>query len=287
MDAENKFVAFVVCRWLELESVSSSSLHSVRLSGSAMSQSFLQRLKMLLKRRRAAKKLRVPLSRGAWFKMPEEMWFEGRMVPLSAPDDDGVHSGFIQVLLNDDYDMAGVVRSGVKVETVLDVGANAGFFALAARQAFPDARIHHYEVNPSLEPFLAAQCKAARTDYFMEALGKEDGKVELSFLRSLVGTMAKASDSGTLPKTSFATAIERLGGHVDFAKIDCEGAEWELLEDTASWQKVSHVAMEYHLTNFPEHSADEAAMRLRELGFHVTSEEHHDGYGILRASRAT
>jgi hypothetical protein len=28
-------------------------------------------------------------------------------------------------------------------------------------------------------------------------------------------------------------------------------------------------------------------MRLRELGFHITSEEHHDGYGILRASRAT
>lgn len=250
-----------------------------------MPQSFFQRLKMLRKRRKAAKKLRVPFSRGAWFEMPKEMWFEGKMVPLSAPDDYGVHAGFIEVMLHDDYDIAGMIRSGVGVETVLDIGANVGFFALAARRAFPDACIHHYEVNPSLEPYLATQCQTARSDYFMEAVGKEEGAVELSFLNSLVGTMAKASDAGSFPKTSLAVAIDRLGGHVDFAKIDCEGAEWELLEDTASWQKISHVAMEYHTTLFPEHSAEEASNRLKELGFSITSEEHHDGYGLLRASR--
>lgn len=44
---------------------------------------------------------------------------------------------------------------------------------------------------------------------------------------------------------SFADIINK-HGPIDLIKMDCEGAEWEFLNDQA-WNKVSYLTMEYHL----------------------------------------
>ena len=63
---------------------------------------------------------------------------------------------------------------------------------------------------------------------------------------------------------SLATAIERLG-HVDFAKIDCEGSEWDLFEEEDPSREMGEVAVEYHCR--AELDGRAAVDRLRELGF--------------------
>ncbi len=90
---------------------------------------------------------------------------------------------------------------------------------------------------------------------------------------------------GKIPQVSFRTAVERIGGHCDLVKLDCEGAEWEILTDVTTWRKVDHLAMEYHLW-FGEHEHEEVAKVLGNIGFAIRRQlRTHERYGIVWASR--
>lgn len=54
---------------------------------------------------------------------------------------------FFSIFLDDDYFIDRITRP---VSTVLDIGANIGFFSIAARKSFPQATIHSYEPNIKL-----------------------------------------------------------------------------------------------------------------------------------------
>jgi hypothetical protein len=70
--------------------------------------------------------------------------------------------------------------------------------------------------------------------------------VELSLNESDLSTKTIKSNIGTIPAISFKRLIQRVGT-IDILKIDCEGAEWELLEDIELWKNIKAVTMEYHL----------------------------------------
>ncbi|MEG4345499.1 hypothetical protein QUB70_19810 [Microcoleus sp. A003_D6] len=65
----------------------------------------------------------------------------------------------------------------------------------------------------------------------MEAVGDRDGKVVLDIREVSGKSRSTVSESGDIPMVSLKRAIERIGGSVDLAKVDCEGAEWLLFED--------------------------------------------------------
>jgi hypothetical protein len=68
---------------------------------------------------------------------------------------------------------------------------------------------------------------------------------------------------------SLRTALERLGGSADFVKLDCEGAEWDLLTDTEPWQRVRNLSLEYHIDGPPDHTPEKAAELVTALGFTI------------------
>ena len=70
---------------------------------------------------------------------------------------------------------------------------------------------------------------------------------------------------------------------MDFVKMDCEGAEWQLFKDMESWGHVRHLSMEYHL--WPDHTEQEMLDKVHELGFRVKSLTPSDGFGLIIASR--
>ena len=57
--------------------------------------------------------------------------------------------------------------------------------------------------------------------------------------------------SGGVPSqsSSISKVIRRIahGGIVDLVKLDCEGAEWEILQDSQAMKCVINLTMEYHL----------------------------------------
>jgi FkbM family methyltransferase len=152
------------------------------------------------------------------------------------------------------------------VSTVLDIGANLGFFALAARRRFPGAKIHSYEPNEDLKPYLEAHCSAAGADYFLAAVGASSGRVSLDKRGSTLHSVSRECQDGSTAQVAFSDAVARLGT-VDLAKLDCEGAEWDIFSDPGPWANVRHLAMEYHLWAKPSLSVDDLRHQLSALGF--------------------
>jgi FkbM family methyltransferase len=213
--------------------------------------------------------------------LPSTMRIEGERRPISVPPDDWAVPGiFTEVLLEDVYRLRG--RDG-NLRTIADVGANVGAFALAARQTNRGAEIHAYEPNPRLEQYLAVQCRAARARYFLEAVaGDASGRAleESSDSSGYTRTVPGAD----VPSVTLATVVERMGGHIDLLKLDCEGAEWELFADSAPWAAISAVAMEYHLV--PGETPDSVRATFERLGFTVNELRRlDDATGMLTASR--
>jgi FkbM family methyltransferase len=133
--------------------------------------------------------------------------------------------------------------------TVLDIGANVGFFAILARHYFPTATIHCYEPAPAIFSILKRHTEDLRVSVHQAGVSNNDGSASLvsqdqgpSLYNKLV-----LDTGGAIQLIAFKNAIDRLGETVDLLKLDCEGGEWSILEDRESLRRVKHIAMEYHL----------------------------------------
>jgi FkbM family methyltransferase len=155
-------------------------------------------------------------------------------------------SEFTGICINDCYRLKYLRKKLGTVKHIVDVGANSGMFAIAARQFFPQAAIHCYEPNPKLKDILEFNTKQLNAVTYMEAVMKNDCKVSLNFTESDLATTANVSEQGIVTGSSLSTVINRIG-EIDILKMDCEGAEWEILLDTESWKQIKSVSMEYHL----------------------------------------
>jgi FkbM family methyltransferase len=184
------------------------------------------------------------LRRGS-FELPEGICLNGRRVPLASPKEHGAKIDAMICFVEDDYGLSAMSHAP---KTILDIGANLGFFSMAARGYFPNATIHAYEPNPRIHSFVRANAASAGFSLFPEAVGRANGEVFMVDPGDSNQASVATSGAGALvPQTAFRNAIHRLGGEVDLAKIDCEGAEWELFGGCDEWTKIRSLRMEYHL----------------------------------------
>jgi FkbM family methyltransferase len=209
----------------------------------------------------------------------------GRTVKLVFPETEAAEQKWElgRLLFDDCYGLAGIRHP---VATALDIGANVGFFALAARRHFPKAVIHCYEPNRDLEPSLVAHCCPIGAKYFLTAVGAEESRIDLQPRGGTMHSVTKEAPNGQIQQVAFRDAVSRLGA-VDLLKLDCEGAEWEIFSDPAPWSRVRSVTMEYHLWAKPGSTTGHIEERLRSLGFgYVVIEPSANGpWGFARASR--
>jgi FkbM family methyltransferase len=241
----------------------------------------LSRLLVLHRRKQSARRLGFEFHRAADFKPPAAIRIGSRSPRLSLPDDVGTQTAFIDLLLDDCYRLRKLPDN---LRTILDVGAHAGLFSLAARLNFPDAQIHAYEPNPQMQPFLSKQAEAGGFSFFGQAVGLVDGRMSLDSCADSVQTRTRRSEQGEIQCVSFASAVAKLGGAVDLVKLDCEGAEWEILKDETSWKNVRNLTMEFHL--WAGYALEELKTRVVQLGFEVRHcELTGKDFGLLVAAR--
>ena len=143
---------------------------------------------------------------------------------------------------------------------------------MAARSYYPTATIHAYEPNPRVLTYSSKNASVANFTLFAEAVGATPGHVfiEDSGDSNQARTTAAADSGARVPQVALATVVERLGGTIDLAKIDCEGAEWELFTADAAWAGIKHLRMEYHL--WGKHTFTDVEQSLRRIGFEI---HHH------------
>jgi len=231
------------------------------------------------KRLRNARRFGIPFFRRGSFAMPEHIKLGPKQVALVSPREHGAKIDAMVCFVEDDY---GLSLMSHTPRTILDIGANLGFFSMAARGYFPEAEIHAYEPNPRILPFAQANAASAGFTLFAEAVGAEQGEVFMvDASDSNQASVAKSGEGTCVPQTSFQEAIKRLGGSVDLAKIDCEGAEWDLFECREQWSKIKSLRMEYHLLS--RWSFADVSTKLDSLGFLITRHSPSGQWGTVWA----
>jgi len=212
--------------------------------------------------------------------IPQKIRIVGKSVPLRLPPEHGALADFFVCFLRNEY---GLQKRLSNVQTILDIGANIGFFSMAARSHYPKAIIHAYEPNPRVLPFLKENTSQLGIVIHPEAVGGNSGYVSLEDSGDSNLARTVAARDGSVAQVSLATAIERLGGSVDLLKLDCEGAEWEMFGIAEPWQHIRNVRMEYHL--FRGETVQEVEGNLNRIGFEVIHWQSDLTFGTVWASR--
>ncbi len=134
---------------------------------------------------------------------------------------------------------------------ILDCGANIGISILYFKSIFPDAIIVAFEAdknnfeilkknisrNNLINVELLNEAVWIHNDgVYFDAVGKEDGHIS---------TNGEIGQELTKSKR-LATVLEN-AAHIDFLKMDIEGAEYEVLKDCAiNLHKIENMFIEYH-----------------------------------------
>lgn len=206
------------------------------------------------------------------YKIPEILKINGKQKKLKVADMNIIE--FTGICINDCYHLGYLKKKLGTVKSIVDVGANQGMFVIAARQFFPEAKIDCYEPNPQLADTLNFNAAQLNATPYLEAVMHHDCKVNLHFTESDLATIASESEGGNVTGSSLATVIKRIGA-IDILKLDCEGAEWGLLEDNENWKQVKSLSMEYHLWGKPGIKLENLFILLDQLHFKLM---HHTIY---------
>jgi FkbM family methyltransferase len=238
------------------------------------------KLKRLLKSQVNALRLGFFFTRFSAFKMPEKVNVRGRAIPLHYPPEYGANCDFLGCCVLNVY---GLSERLSDPKSILDVGANVGFFCIAARSRYPGATIHAYEPNPRTLPFLHSNVEQLGITIYPEAVGAGEGHVSVIDTGDCNGARTVEDSGGAVTQVSLDRAIERMGGSVDLLKLDCEGAEWEMFRSAVPWRHVRNVRMEYHLSGGQK--VEDVKDALSHLGFEVIHVEADGTMGTVWALR--
>ena len=130
-------------------------------------------------------------------------------------------------------------------DAVLDLGANAGLFTILAARF--GARVVAVEANPACLDLIRKNVRANGCD--------DDVEVELALVGGSSGVFGGegrlALGTAAPPLLGVEEIVERHGlASIDFLKIDVEGAEFDVIDEAATWlSRVQRAALEVH----PEH----------------------------------
>ena len=179
---------------------------------------------------------------------------------------------FKEIFMEDSY-TRGVELIVPGNSTVIDIGANAGFFSLFAAYRFPGSRIFSYE--PVASNFIQLERnKVLNEDVeimcFQKAVYGHSGEVSLSFdpNDSFTASASVFNNPGVQNKTvrvPCVTLQEIFDEHhlecCDLLKIDCEGAEYEILYNCPVnyLHRVAQMAIEVHVGTGPNQNIESLA----------------------------
>ena len=223
---------------------------------------------------------------------------ESRMPPLRFRNGMVFHHGprdsagflFFEIFAN------GCYRRGLPAALtgdVVDIGANIGAFTLDAAARYGAATLHAYEPDPEACAMLRQNVEAnglsSRVQIWNEAVAGESGILRLwrgdgSVVAGAHLPAAIRGEPCDVPAVTFQTVLARTSGRIGVLKMDCEGAEAEILETAgAGLDAVQFVVAEFHRVLVP--SVVPRILRVLEPSFDVGVSEGLRCGPMIRARR--
>lgn len=184
---------------------------------------------------------------------------------------------------------------------ILDIGAHWGYFSIFAdRNTGPEARI--MAVEPSSLNFrrLAeniSRNKALKVSPLRCAVAASSGSAELRLGPEVNNSLILAPTIGDASETVKTITLGDLiaqagGGHIDFLKMDCEGAEYQIFDTTSDecLSNINVISMEFHDLKDAAQNGDFLYRRLSQAGLAIKVFSYSPtglglNYGRLIASR--
>ena len=164
--------------------------------------------------------------------------------------------------------------------TIVDIGSHKGYFALyASRNVAEGSKI--YAIEPEAENFrvLTNNLKMNSIDNVTpcnSAIAGSTGQRELYITNSVNHTLFKNDQKGDIKKVvntlSFFDFCKNNNiDSIDFLKVDCEGAEYEIIESINSElvKKIKTIAIEFHDLQDGKNSSSTIIDFLRQNGFTI------------------
>lgn len=171
-------------------------------------------------------------------------------------------------------------------EVVLDVGAHIGTSALLFAHRWPAATLVCVEPNPQTFAYLEANLRRNKVTatLYNEAIGATDGTTTLYGVDDASceasTSLQVPGRSREVPVVAFERVMREAPGPVRVVKLDCEGAEHELLAASTAelWGSVEVLLLEYHRTADPASEWPEIERRVQALGFETLWQMPFDWY---------
>ena len=178
-----------------------------------------------------------------------------------------------EVILDDCYGLRQLVRLGFKPDVIIDVGGHIGSFGLLAKLLFPQCLVLAFE--PNNESFslyqqnieennmqgikvanFAISYDSSRTYLLDGALSTGGSVLKDSFAATQLAATASVNgeesysiiQSDVKQKTLEYVLLEHGLDSIDLLKLDCEGSEYDILENvqSSSGEKIGALCGEYH-----------------------------------------
>jgi FkbM family methyltransferase len=178
-------------------------------------------------------------------------------------------------------------------DVIVDVGAHIGCFALLCLERGA-GHVHAIEPSPTNQELLVRNLAAfnSRSTLYAGAAWPCAGKLTFHASGTASGfcTADPACGQGEIPALAFDDLVRQAAdsgsGRVRFLKLDCEGAEWELLASSQALHLVDELAGEYHQDRAPEGVSLEALQSILERqGFTVALEKSSETQGYFFGKR--
>jgi FkbM family methyltransferase len=211
----------------------------------------------------------------------------------------GLAPAFRDVAVFDTYELEGMAAELGTSPIVVDVGANAGYFALYLLAQVPGARVYAYEpvpgnfavlernraINPgiarNLDVFQKAVTGAPCDSIEIHVQAGKDHSMVASIHAQIVADATRAVKVGAI---SLAQIVESVPGKaIDLLKLDCEGAEYEIMFETPreALDRVRRIVMETHVRKGLAHTHEEMVAFLRARGYVIREMVQYPGSSYL------
>jgi FkbM family methyltransferase len=176
-------------------------------------------------------------------------------------------------------------------DTIIDIGGHIGLFALYVTKNCKKGKIFCYEPVQKNYQLLKDNIKInkiSNVHHFNLAVSNDQNKIKI-FLNeddaghSLIQSQTKFE---TIDSISLKNIIDiHYITKCDFLKMDCEGAEFKILESLPDeyFAKIKKIVMEYHIFNNNFDLYEKMKRRLQDLNFDITIKEHSNKLGLLYA----
>ena len=176
-------------------------------------------------------------------------------------------------------------------DTIIDIGGHIGLFALDVTKNCKKGKIFCYEPVQKNYQLLKDNIKInkiSNVHHFNLAVSNEQNKIKIFLNEDDAGHSIIQSQTKfeTIDSISLKNIIDIHNiRKCNFLKIDCEGAEFKILEylPDENFDKIEKIVIEYHIFNNDFNLYEKMKKRLQNLNFEITIKEHSNELGLLYA----